>query len=60
MEGLRFVIYRDNSAQFHWRLMGDDGSKVAVSAAMFAAAEDAGRAPADVCEHAGSATGTEG
>ena len=22
---MQFVIYRDNGAQFHWRLMGDDG-----------------------------------
>ena len=57
---MQFVIYRDNSAQFHWRLMGDDGSKLAVSAATFTSADDARRAAADVHEHAGAATGTEG
>ena len=57
---MQFVIYRDNGAQFHWRLMGDDGSRLAVSADTFSSAEDARRAAAEVHEHAGSATGTEG
>ena len=56
---MQFVIYRDNGAQFHWRLMGDDGSRLAVSADTFSSAEDA-RAAAEVHKHAGSATGTEG
>ena len=57
---MQCVIHRDNGAQFHWRLMGDDGSRLAVSAVTFSSAEDARRAAAEVHEHAGSATGTEG
>jgi uncharacterized protein YegP (UPF0339 family) len=56
---MQFVIYRDNGAQFHWRLVGDDGSRLAVFAVAFSSAEDARRAGAQVHEHAGSATGTE-
>jgi uncharacterized protein YegP (UPF0339 family) len=56
---MQFVIYRDNGAQFHWRLMGDDGSRLAVSAVSFSSADDARRAAAEVHEHAGSASGTE-
>jgi uncharacterized protein YegP (UPF0339 family) len=57
---MQFVIYRDNGARFRWRLMGDDGSRLAASAVTFSSAEDARRAAAEVHEHAGSATGTEG
>ena len=32
---MQFVIYRDNSSWFHWRLMSDDGNKLAVSADTF-------------------------
>ena len=56
---MKFVIYRDNSSRFHWRLMGDDGTKLAVSADTFGSAEDARRAAADVHDHAGSASGAE-
>jgi uncharacterized protein YegP (UPF0339 family) len=56
---MKFVVYRDNSSRFHWRLMGDDGSKLAVSAETFSCAEDALRAAADVHDHAGSASGAE-
>ena len=56
---MQFGIYRDNNSQFHWRLMCDDGSKLAVSADAFGSAEDARRAAADVHEHAGTATGAE-
>jgi len=56
---MQFVIYRDNGAQFHWRLVGDDGSRLAVFAVAFSSAEDARRAGAQVHEHAGSATDTE-
>ncbi len=38
---MQFVIYRDNGAQYHWRLMADDGSNVAVSPIAFGSAEDA-------------------
>ena len=54
-----FEIYRENCAQFHWRLVGDDGTMMAVSASAFDSSEDARRAAADVCLHAGLATGTE-
>jgi uncharacterized protein YegP (UPF0339 family) len=56
---MQFVIFRDNGAQFHWRLMGDDGRRLAVSAVTFSSAEEALRAAAEVHEHAGSATGAE-
>jgi uncharacterized protein YegP (UPF0339 family) len=56
---MKFVIYRDNSSRFQWRLMGDDGTKLAVSADTFGSAEDARRAAADVHDHAGSASGAE-
>lgn len=56
---MRFEIYRENGAQFHWRLVGDDGTKLAVSATTFGSAQAARRAAADVCLHAGSANGEE-
>jgi hypothetical protein len=56
---MRFEIDRESGAQFHWRLVGDDGTKLAVSATTFGSSEDARRAAADVCLHAGSANGTE-
>jgi uncharacterized protein YegP (UPF0339 family) len=56
---MQFVIYRDNGSRFHWRLMDDDGNKVAVSADTFGSAEDARHAAAEVREHAGSASGAE-
>jgi uncharacterized protein YegP (UPF0339 family) len=56
---MRFEIYRDNGAQFHWRLVGDDGAKLAVSATVFGSAEDARRAAGDVRLNAGSADGIE-
>jgi uncharacterized protein YegP (UPF0339 family) len=51
---LQFVIYQDNAGQFHWRLVGDDGVKLAVSATAFGS-----RAAADVHLRAGSAIGAE-
>jgi uncharacterized protein YegP (UPF0339 family) len=56
---MQFVIYRDNSSRFHWRLMSDDGNKLAVSADTFGSAKEARRAAADVHDHAGSASGAE-
>jgi hypothetical protein len=56
---MRFEIYGENGAQFHWRLVGDDGAKLAVSAAAFGSAEDARRAAGDVHLNAGSADGSE-
>jgi len=56
---VHFEIYRENGAQFHWRLVGDDGAKLAVSATTFGSAEDARRAAGDVHLNAGSADGTE-
>jgi hypothetical protein len=47
---MQFVIEQDNDNQFHWRLVGDDGAYVVVSAASFASAKGAprrnGRGPA--------------
>jgi uncharacterized protein YegP (UPF0339 family) len=56
---MHFEIYRDNGARFHWRLVGDDGVKVAASAATFGSSEAARRAAGDVRLNAGSADGTE-
>jgi uncharacterized protein YegP (UPF0339 family) len=54
---MRFEIYRDNGGQFHWCLAGEDGTRLAVSAAAFGSPQDARRAAADVRLHAGSASG---
>jgi hypothetical protein len=55
-----FVIYKDNGGRFHWRLIGDDGGKRAISAEDFGTAEEARLAAADVHERAGAAGGTGG
>jgi uncharacterized protein YegP (UPF0339 family) len=52
---MRFVIDQNNDGRFHWRLTGDDGVDLAVSATSFGSASDAGRAATEVHEHAGSA-----
>ena len=52
---MRFEIYRENGAQFHWRLVGDDGTKLAVSATTFPSAQAARRAASDVRLNAGAA-----
>ena len=54
---MQFTIYKDNGGRFHWRVVGDDGAQVAVSAASFGSAGEAQRAAADVQEHAAAATG---
>jgi uncharacterized protein YegP (UPF0339 family) len=59
MKAMRFVIDQDNDGRFHWRLTGDDDADLAVSAVSFASATDAGRAAADVHQHAGSAPAPE-
>ena len=56
---MRFEIYRESGAQFHWRLVGDDGTRLAVSVGTFGSAEDARRAAGDVRLQAGSADGIE-
>ena len=56
---MNFVIYSDNSGQFHWSLDNEDGKHVAVSHAAFTSADAARRAAAEVHDHAGSATGAE-
>ncbi len=56
---MQFTIYKDNRGRFHWRLVGDDGTEVALSAASFGSGDDAQRAAADVREHAATATGME-
>ena len=56
---MQFVIDQDNDNRVHWRLVGDDGGYVAVSAASFGSAKEARRAAKDVHLHAGSAPGTE-
>ena len=57
---MQFVIDEGNDNQFHWRLLGDDGSELAVSATGFASVNAARRAVMEVHVHAGSATGAEG
>ena len=54
---MQFVIDQDNDNRFHWRIVGDDGAYLPVSAASFASAKEACRAARDVPLHAGSATG---
>jgi hypothetical protein len=49
---------QDNAAQFHWRLVGDDGGKLWVSSTPFGSMRDAYLVAADVRLHAGSAEGT--
>jgi uncharacterized protein YegP (UPF0339 family) len=56
---MQFVIDQDNDNRFHWRLVGDDGTYLAVSAASFVSAMEAQRAATDVYLHAGAATGIE-
>jgi hypothetical protein len=46
---MEFVIDQDNDNQFHWRIVGDDGAYLAVSAASFAFAKDARRAAKIAC-----------
>ena len=52
---MRFVIDLNNAGRFHWRLTGDDGADLALSATSYDSAAAAGRAAADVRLHAGSA-----
>jgi uncharacterized protein YegP (UPF0339 family) len=59
MKEMRFVIDQDNRGQFHWRLTGDDGADLAVSAASFASAAAAGRAATHVQLNAASAPAPE-
>jgi uncharacterized protein YegP (UPF0339 family) len=59
-EAMQFAIYQDNGGRFHWRLVGDDGGRLALSAEDFGTAEEARCAAADVHEHAGAAVGTGG
>jgi uncharacterized protein YegP (UPF0339 family) len=54
---MQFETYRANGGQFHWRLVGDDRTELAVSAAAFNSAEDADRAATDVRANAGAASG---
>jgi uncharacterized protein YegP (UPF0339 family) len=56
---MQFVIDQANDNQFHWRLIGDDGTELAISVASFTTAKAARRAATEVHAHAGSATGTE-
>jgi uncharacterized protein YegP (UPF0339 family) len=53
---MQFVIYQDNGGHFHWRLVDEDGTRLAVSAASFHSADDARRAATDVHDRAGTAT----
>jgi uncharacterized protein YegP (UPF0339 family) len=55
---MEFEIYRESSARFHWRLLDDDGGRLAVSAVTFSSAEMARRAADEVRKHAGAAGGS--
>jgi hypothetical protein len=59
MTPMRFVIDQDRRGRFHWRLVGDDGVDLAVSAVAFASATAAGRAASEVQVQAGSAAAPE-
>jgi uncharacterized protein YegP (UPF0339 family) len=54
---MQFVIDQNNDNQFQWRLVGEDGAYLAVSAVSFGSAKEARRAASDVHRHAGAATG---
>jgi uncharacterized protein YegP (UPF0339 family) len=56
---MRFIIDQNNDGRFHWRLTGNDGADVALSATSFGSASDAGRAATEVHQHAGSAPAPE-
>ena len=56
---MRFVIDQDNLGQFRWRLVGDDGADLAVSARAFASATAAGGAASEVHQQAGAAAAPE-
>lgn len=45
---MQFMIYEDNGGAFHWRLVSDDGTAVALSAGAFGTRADAMRAAAEV------------
>jgi uncharacterized protein YegP (UPF0339 family) len=57
---MQFMIDQGNDGQFHWRLVGDDGADLAISAIGYASLQDARRAASDVQQGAGSATSVEG
>jgi hypothetical protein len=59
MTPMQCEIDRDSGARFHWRLVGGDGTELAVAATTFGSAQDARRAAADVRLNAGSANGAE-
>jgi uncharacterized protein YegP (UPF0339 family) len=59
MTPMQFEIDRDSGARFHWRLVGGDGTELAVAATTFGSAQDARRTAADVRLNAGSAHGAE-
>jgi uncharacterized protein YegP (UPF0339 family) len=56
---MQFQVYRDNGGGFHWRLVGDDGAMLAVSAVTFTRPEDAHRSAGDVRAQAGAAAASE-
>lgn len=56
----RFVIFRDNGAQYHWRYVGADGSELAVSPFTFRSADDARRAATEMRDGNVAAAGIEG
>jgi len=59
MTAMHFVIDQDNHGRFHWRLVGDDGDDLALSAQAFASAPAAGAAASAVRLQAGSAAEPE-
>jgi uncharacterized protein YegP (UPF0339 family) len=54
---MEFVIEQGNDERFHWRLLGDDGAELAVSATGFDTQQDAHRAAETVRQGAGAAGG---
>jgi hypothetical protein len=54
---MQFAIGQSNDNQFHRRLVGDDGTELAVSADSFASARETRSARNRRARHSGSATG---
>ncbi len=55
MASAKFVIYKDKSDQFRWRLVSSNGQTTASSGESFTSHSDAKRAAESVKEHAATA-----
>jgi uncharacterized protein YegP (UPF0339 family) len=55
MPHAKFVVYKDKSDHYRWRLVSSNGQETASSGQHFASHSDAKRAAEEVKEHAASA-----